>query len=382
MAFSLTTLGSKAAQITVATSAITRTVPLTGTGTISTPQASSTSLAVARNRSASVDLTPFVSGLNLLGIRILASPSNGVATVDGNVLTYTPNRDYSGSDSLTYESFNATQSSGPATVTVTVEFRADPANNPAVVGLVSAQTLTVRRFSRAQTSNFQHRMRSLHRRTRTATAGGAEKMAVANSGAEPAGGGAGEDRVALAFAGSLATLLSGSTLDLAAAGGGSLPEMDDNIGVWVGGNARFGAREQTASSNRLRFTTDGLSAGIDQRLRDDLVVGLGFGYGRDETEVGFDGTIADSTAWSIAGYGSYQPITDIMAMPFTPVSIDGMLAGWSLKNTPYRASIILGLSRSSTSGSLVRRTVKVISETYVGRMASSVLTVERAASRG
>ena len=71
-----------------------------------------------------------------------------------------------------------------------------------------------------------------------------------------------------------------------------------------------------------------------------------------------------------------------MAMPFTPVSIDGMLAGWSLKNTPYRASIILGLSRSSTSGSLVRRTVKVISETYVGRMASSVLTVERAASRG
>ena len=71
-----------------------------------------------------------------------------------------------------------------------------------------------------------------------------------------------------------------------------------------------------------------------------------------------------------------------IAMPFTPVSIDGMLAGWSLKNTPYRASIILGLSRSSTSGSLVRRTVKVISETYVGRMASSVLTVERAASRG
>ena len=84
----------------------------------------------------------------------------------------------------------------------------------------------------------------------------------------------------------------------------------------------------------------------------------------------------------IRAVGVAKQISEGMAMPFTPVSIDGMLAGWSLKNTPYRASIILGLSRSSTSGSLVRRTVKVISETYVGRMASSVLTVERAASRG
>ena len=82
------------------------------------------------------------------------------------------------------------------------------------------------------------------------------------------------------------------------------------------------------------------------------------------------------------GYYRHYCYLPLNGYALTPVSIDGMLAGWSLKNTPYRASIILGLSRSSTSGSLVRRTVKVISETYVGRMASSVLTVERAASRG
>jgi outer membrane autotransporter protein len=115
----------------------------------------------------------------------------------------------------------------------------------------------------------------------------------------------------LALAGPLAAFLSSGSLNLAAAGGDSLPEIQDGLGLWVGGKARFGTWDQTASGDRLRFSTDGISAGIDRRFREDLVLGLGFGYARDDTEVGFNGTNSNSTARSVTGYGSYQPTPDV-----------------------------------------------------------------------
>jgi outer membrane autotransporter protein len=156
-------------------------------------------------------------------------------------------------------------------------------------------------------------MRSLHRQRGTATASGKTGLAAGDADPAASGGGAGDDGgpLMLALAGPLSTILSSGALDLAAAGGGSLPETADGLGLWVGGKARFGTWDQTANSDRLRFSTDGISAGIDRRFRQDLVLGLGFGYARDDTEVGFNGTNSQSTARSVTGYGSYQPTPEI-----------------------------------------------------------------------
>ncbi|MDX1513006.1 MAG: autotransporter domain-containing protein [Gammaproteobacteria bacterium] len=312
VAFSPATLGAKSAQIAVQSAVITRTIPLTGTGVGAAPVAAPVALTVARNRSASVDLAPFISGANLLGVRILTPPSNGTAALNGTVLTYTPAPDFIGPDSLTYESFSATQSSGPATISVNVVSRTNPADDPEVVGLVSAQTKTVRRFSRAQISNIQHRMRGLHQRAGAGAAGGSAGYA-ASSGDSVADDGSGQDGdpVMLALAGPLTSLFSTGSLNLASTAGGLLPEIGDGLGLWIGGNIRFGTHDRTPNSDRLRFTTDGITAGIDRRFRDDLVLGLGAGYSRDDTDVGFNGTNSEATALSIAAYGSYHPISNV-----------------------------------------------------------------------
>jgi hypothetical protein len=117
--FNPATLGAKSAQIAVQTAAITRTVPLTGTGTAVAAAAAPVALTAERNRPASIDLEPLTSGANVIGVQVSGAPSRGIASVDGFVLTYTPDRDYVGPDSLTYETISSVPEV-PATATITV----------------------------------------------------------------------------------------------------------------------------------------------------------------------------------------------------------------------------------------------------------------------
>jgi outer membrane autotransporter protein len=55
-----------------------------------------------------------------------------------------------------------------------------------------------------------------------------------------------------------------------------------------------------------RFTTAGLSAGVDWRVHSDLVVGAAVGYGSDRATVGSLGTSSNSTSFSGALYASYS----------------------------------------------------------------------------
>jgi len=164
VAFRPAAVGVKNAQLSVATAAITRNVPLTGTGTpsLTGPSAGAATLTVQVNSSASLDLAPFITG-TVTGVAIVSAPAHGTATASGTTVTYTPRADYFGPDSFTYAAFNAVGSSAPATVSVTVGGRPDPSKNANVIGLLSAQARAARRFSRAQISNFHRRMESLHR---------------------------------------------------------------------------------------------------------------------------------------------------------------------------------------------------------------------------
>jgi outer membrane autotransporter protein len=254
-------------------------------------------------------------------------------------------------------------------ITATVTARPDPAKDVAVVGLLAAQTDTARHFSRAQISNFQHRMESLHRRGNNETgaspglAAGASLTATAGSTAPvvankrldggsdmppnnnpllrvseapavsslPDPAGAGQRLKPVEFANNIVSLLTTQSLNLSSvssladgdAASGTMDNNADVSGFWAAGTLNFGTRAATDSSSELGFSTSGISFGFDRRLSDRSALGVGLGFARDKTDIGNDGSQSRANGSSIAVYGSYQPNRNTF--------IDGLIGFGSLK---------------------------------------------------
>ncbi|RFC61869.1 fibronectin type III domain-containing protein [Fulvimarina endophytica] len=126
-----------------------------GTGPASDPSNSVTPIAppVANDSTASVaanstdnDLPLDITGGAAASLAITTGPANGTATVSGTSILYTPDAGYSGSNSLAYTATNASGTSAPATVAITVTAPTlvlSPATLPdATVGAPYSQTLT------------------------------------------------------------------------------------------------------------------------------------------------------------------------------------------------------------------------------------------------
>lgn len=279
LAFRPSTPGGKTAALLVRSSAITRTVPLAGTATPSEtgPVAAPASLATQVNTPATLDLAPFITG-TATGIGIVAAPSHGSVVVEGTRVTYTPARDYFGPDAFSYAAFNNAGSSAPAPVSVNVGGRPDPTRDPNVAGLLAAQSRSARRFAGAQIANYQQRLESLR----------------------GAGGGAAQARPAGPGSAALHAALAGT----AAAGSGGSPE--DGTGPWLAGGFSFGTEDERANRPRSRFTSEGVTVGIDRRFGQGLVLGAGIGFAQDDTDIGASGTRSRSRGVSTGIYGSSQ----------------------------------------------------------------------------
>lgn len=365
VAFRPATVGVKNAQVNVETAAIIRVAPLTGTGTpsLTGPAAAPATLTVQVNSTGTLDLTPFITG-TVTGVAVVSAPAHGAATASGTTITYTPAQDYFGPDTFTYAAFNAFGSSASAAITVTVADRPDPSKNANVIGLLSAQARAARRFSRAQISNFQRRMESLHRGAQgdagdvavhpstalgTGPSTGSGRTAVnpfvlsgANAESKHSGQArAAESKYALNEVerknGPLGSLLfntlsaaSTQSLNLSYSGDptASGSASGDGTGLWVGGNLNFGTREPNNDGSGMRFRTDGVSLGFDHRFSDRLALGVGVGYAHDRTDIGTDGTQSRSSGASVAFYGSYQPTRNTF--------IDGLIGYGDLKHDTDR----------------------------------------------
>jgi len=221
--------------------------------------------------------------------------------------------------------FGNAGTSAPATITVNVIGRSDPSKDAAVIGIVAAQQSSAQRFARTQISNFQQRLESLHSRKpepaaeAAATPPAPQPLAQERRpAAEPpvklaaAGGSAltGElpattSALAGALANSFMSLAGSQAIGLAASG--SPAGAGSGVSLWIAGNLRFGYRDPTSGAEKLRFTTDGVSAGVDKRFSDNLVMGLGAGFARDQTDIGSDGTNNDARGGAIAAYSTYSP---------------------------------------------------------------------------
>ena len=175
---------------------------------------------------------------------------------------------------------------GSATGPTVTAPRGDPSSDANVVAAVRAQGLTGLRFSRAQMANFHERMESLR-----------------------------------------GTPVS-SALGVAAAGASSALSDAGGTGIWIGGGVNFGRRGETDGMNSLRFNTSGVSVGADRRFGERLVMGVGLGFARDDTDIGTDGSSNKGTSQSIAFYASYRPSARLF--------IDGVLAYGRLEQDTRR----------------------------------------------
>lgn len=291
---------------------------LAGVSAFAQPVASPVPLSSQVDTSATLNLAPFIAGAGITGIAIASAPAHGSASVNGTNVTYTPSPGYFGSDSFSYIAFGVGGASAPATVTVTVSGRPQPAADRAVAGMLAAQAETARRFSSTQISNFQRRLESLRR----------PPAAEADPEIRQTGDARGRTRADNTLASSQGMLVHGNgpsqryqdapvplSLNLAAVAQASRGDRANaasgSPNFWIDGTLGFGTRDATAGRNGLEFRSDGVSFGVDRRINEKLVAGLGGGFGRDRTDIGADGTQNRAQSYSVSAYASYQPAPNL-----------------------------------------------------------------------
>ena len=230
-------------------------------------------------------------------------------------IRFVPAAAFAGTAVVSYTLSNSIATSAPGIIDIAVAPRADPSTNPDVVGLIDAQVEAARRFANAQISNYNQRLESLHG---TGPAPATNGISVALPGQAPNASAACEDASAPTLRdaclranqelSSTASTPRDSHQDPATPGnpsqaGESLP----NLAFWSAGVVDFGFNNAGTQRSGFRFTTPGVTAGMDYRISDQFSIGAGGGYGHDSTDIGSDGTKSTGDSYSFAVYGSYRP---------------------------------------------------------------------------
>jgi outer membrane autotransporter protein len=79
----------------------------------------------------------------------------------------------------------------------------------------------------------------------------------------------------------------------------------ERLGIFVNGNINWGSKDRSANEDGFDFNTQGISAGIDYRFLDGLVLGLALGYGNTDADIDANGGDIGANAWSSTVYGTY-----------------------------------------------------------------------------
>ncbi|MCO4862219.1 putative Ig domain-containing protein [Cupriavidus sp. WGlv3] len=281
------------------------------------------------------------------GTATVASAAPKTPSADGKqvaatayTVNFVPAAAFAGTAVVTYTLSNAVATSSPALIQVAVAARRDPSTDPDVVGLVNAQIQAARRFATAQIANYNQRLEALHGKGR-APSGNQISVVMPRAQADPercqaVEGFAARDaclrgtasagqrgRAADTATGSRSARATADAGDGAGTGAGNPPDLpggadpgghpaaddtdDARLAFWTAGTVDFGFANAGAQRSGFRFTTGGVTAGADYRFSDQLTLGIGFGYGRDSTDVGSAGTRSTADSFSAALYGSYRP---------------------------------------------------------------------------
>jgi uncharacterized protein with beta-barrel porin domain len=279
---------------------------------------------------------------------VSVSPTTaGTATISGSGgtydLTFAPTGTFSGVATVTFSLTNAAGTTN-GTLAITVEARPDPGLDPEVRGVATSQVTSARRFADAQINNFQRRLQDLHDGTNASSIGmslslgfGAQndadndprtalrrQLSGGRETVDPDLIGVDRERDMLGL-----DIRAGreTAPDPTATGEnriGAAPSSSENrrrsaLGFWTAGSIDWG-RQDAQGQRDYRFTTQGVTAGLDVRLSDQLIVGGGLGYGEDKTRIGDNGSVSNGKGLTGALYASWR-----LAGAFY---VDGV-AGWS-----------------------------------------------------
>ena len=181
--------------------------------------------------------------------------------------------------------------------------RGDPANDPEVQGLVAAQAAMARQLTDAQTSNVLRHLEGLHDNFNpcglnfgiSASTYNAPPSAYSTG---PAAANAFPPINKDPFPPPPRPATPASTCD----------PSGPPIAIWASGAMEFGRMTNTGLLvDSTKFSSSGLTAGIDARVADELIVGGAVGYGLNHTDIGLKGTISEASALSGIAYASYKP---------------------------------------------------------------------------
>ncbi|SFK52254.1 IPT/TIG domain-containing protein [Sphingomonas sp. NFR04] len=266
-------------------------------------------------------------------------------------LDIVPAARFGGKIVIQYTLSNAVGTSAPATITVTVTARPDPTLDPIVRGVSDAQAEAARRFGRAQVANFMRRTEQLH------NGGGSSKpqmgVSLASrdqrpvmrnnpafdayaatitermriSGEDPALGTIARGRPsALNGDGALDTApenprraaMAGSSAATAPTAGRTARARDDandgdgtrrkgSVALWSGGAIDIGTQDATSDRAKITATTSGLSTGVDLKVAEGVLIGIGGGYSNDVSRIGGSKARVRSESRLAAAYASLMP---------------------------------------------------------------------------
>lgn len=245
------------------------------------------------------------------GVPAVTMPTTVTNTVSANA-----SNPFNASGSVTTTINPATPVPDPVTVA-----RPDPAKNVEVIGLLNAQTAVTKRFAMVQIGNLQSRLEALHSLPKTAPA---DRNRDTSSAALPSASRyAGQTLSAThntVRANRTATDLaypnqfigandssppqrSSGQLALSIASSSAGP-VYDNMSLWSAGVINIGKQDSNGQDDHLEFSTSGISAGTDARVKENLWLGFALGYGKDRTDIGNNDSTNRATANSVAIYTS------------------------------------------------------------------------------
>jgi outer membrane autotransporter protein len=76
-------------------------------------------------------------------------------------------------------------------------------------------------------------------------------------------------------------------------------------GIFVNGNIDWGSKDRTSNEDGFDFNTLGITAGVDYRFAEGLVLGIALGYGDTSADIDSNRGDLDAKAWSGTLYGTY-----------------------------------------------------------------------------
>ncbi|MFK7698670.1 autotransporter domain-containing protein [Pseudomonas caspiana] len=292
-------------QITDASSAtLNVTYNLSIAGTL--PNGADRSASLNAGQTVTVELADGISSGPFTGATLLDIPSKsiGQTTLSGTSLTFVAAAEASGAAIIRYTLSNRWGASQPITLTLQITGRSDPGKDQEVVGMLSAQAQSAGRFARAQIDNFNDRLEQLHDNEHRRGSNFNLQLGLPQSRQSRIGNTSASDMYQALS--SLGGPDRSASPQLSAAPGSNSGWLgDDNLSLWSGGyvNVSDARRDDV----KLDSTMVGISAGVDYRFFDTFTAGIGFGYGRDSSDIGSEGSHSKGESFSGALYGSFHP---------------------------------------------------------------------------